>query len=112
MNLRCAMVGGASAFVLVFAGAGCSDDESVFNADVGECVQEPESTGNIESFDEVDCNEDHFAEIFFLFEHEGDDDDFPGSDDLQAEAAEDCEGDEFEDYTDTEYSESAIFVAQ
>ena len=112
MNLRCGMVGGASALALLFASAGCSDDESVFNADVGECIQEPESAGNIENFEEVDCEEDHFGEIFFLFEHDGDDDDFPGSSDLQEEAAEDCQGDAFEDYTDTEYSESAIFVAQ
>src|SRR5262245_42756370 len=112
MNLRCAMVGGASAFVLLLASAGCSDDESVFNADVGECIQEPESAGNIENFEEVDCSEDHFGALFFLFEHDGDDDDFPGSTDLQEEAAEECEGEEFEDYTDTEYSESAIFVAQ
>jgi Septum formation len=112
MNLRCVTVGGASALALLFASAGCSDDESVFNADVGECIEEPESAGNIEDFDEVDCDEDHFGEIFLLVEHEGDDDDFPGSDELQEEAAEECQGEEFEDYTDTEYSESAIFVAQ
>ncbi len=88
------------------------DDDSVFNAEVGECIEEPETAGNIENFEEVDCDEDHDGEIFFLFEHDGDDDDFPGSDELQEEAGEECEGDAFEDYTGTEYTESLIVVAQ
>jgi hypothetical protein len=115
LNLRHVALAGGSAFVLLFAVAACGDDgdESVFDAEVGECIQEPDTgVEDIETFEEVDCDEDHFGEIFFLFEHEGDDDDFPGFEDLEAEAAETCEGDEFEDYTDTEYSESAIFVAQ
>ena len=97
--------------MLSVAGAACSDDESVFNAEVGECVQSiSDLTGNISDLPESDCTEDHEAEIIALFEHEGDDDDFPGGSELQAEAAEECEGDAFEDYTGTEYAESAIVV--
>ena len=110
MNLRRAVLSSASVLVLVVAAAGCGDDEgSVFNAEVGECIAEI-PTGNVSSFDEVDCDEDHEGEIFFLFEHEGDDDDFPGQDQLSEEAAGDCLGDEFEDYTGVPFEETAIQV--
>lgn len=111
-HLRRTTFATAATVALLLAAGGCSDDESVFNAEVGECIEDPGSGGNIESFDEVDCDEDHFGEIFFLFEHEGDDDDFPGADTLQEEAAEECEGDEFEDFVGVPYDETAIIVGQ
>lgn len=112
MNLRRTPLAAAAAFAMLLAAGGCSDDESVFNAEVGECIQDPGSGTSIETFDEVDCSEDHLGEIFLLFEHEGDDDDFPGSTDLQEEAAAECEGDEFEDYVGVPYNETAIVVGQ
>ena len=111
MKLR--RIVGVSAAVLLAAAGGvaCSDDDSVFNAEVGDCVEDVNDlVGDVSELPAVDCTDDHDGEIIFLFEHEGDDDDFPGEDALQAEAAEDCLGGEFEDYTGTEYSESAIDV--
>jgi hypothetical protein len=87
----------------------CSDDESVFNAEVGECIERmSDLSGNISELPETDCSEEHEGEVFLLFEHEGDDDDFPGQSALQSEAAEECAGDDFEDYTGVPPSETAI----
>jgi hypothetical protein len=112
MKLR-RLTGAAAGLILLAAGAvACSDDESVFNAEVGECIESiSDLSGNISELPETECTEDHEAEIFFLFEHEGDDDDFPGSSDLEEEAAEDCAGDEFEDYFGVPYSETAIDIS-
>ena len=112
MNLR-RLTGAAAGLTLLAAGAvACSSDESVFNAEVGECIESlSDLSGNISELPETECNEDHEGEIFFLFEHEGDDDDFPGSDELQEEAAEDCAGDEFEDYIGVPYSDTTIEIS-
>jgi hypothetical protein len=101
-----------AALILAFAGAaGCSDDESVFNAEVGECIESVSSlSGQISELPETDCSEPHEGEIFFLYEHEGDDDDFPGDSAVQTEATEVCQGEAFEDYTGTPYADSAIVV--
>jgi Septum formation len=108
-HLRRTTLAASAAFVMLLAVGACSDDESVFNAEVGECI-ETIPTGNVSTLDEVDCSDDHEGEIFLLFEHEGDDDDFPGPDALSEEAAEDCLGDEFEDYVGVPYAETAIEV--
>jgi hypothetical protein len=97
--------------LLAATGAACSDEGSVFSAEVGQCVEEVDSlVGSVSDLPSTDCDQDHEGEVIFLFEHEGDDDDYPGGEALQAEAAEECEGDAFEDYTGTEYAVSAIFV--
>jgi hypothetical protein len=102
----------ASAVALFAAtGAACSDEGSVFSAEVGQCVEEVSSlVGQVSDLPSVDCSDDHEGEVIFLFEHEGDDDDYPGGDALQAEAAEECEAGAFEDYTGTDYATSAIFI--
>lgn len=102
----------AATLALLLAAGACSDDESVFNAEVGECVESlSDLTGSVSELPEVECTDEHEGEIFFLFEHEGDDDDFPGTSALQEEAAEDCTGDEFEDYVGVGYLETEIDVA-
>jgi hypothetical protein len=100
------------ALALAFAAGACSDDESVFNAEVGECVENlSDLSGSVSELPEAACDEDHEGEIFLLIEHEGDDDDFPGAGDLEAEAREECEGDEFEDFVGVPYEDTAIVVA-
>lgn len=91
--------------------AACSNEDSVFDVEVGQCIEAPaEDGGTISELPDVDCDEDHNGEVIHLFEHEGDNDDFPGQPALQEEAREECEGEAFEDYTGTEYSESAISI--
>jgi hypothetical protein len=102
----------AVAVALSFGAGACSDDESVFNAEVGECIESlADLSGSITELPEASCDEDHEGEIFFLVEHEGDDDEFPGTDDVESEAREECEGDEFEDYVGVPYDETPIALA-
>jgi hypothetical protein len=97
---------------LVITVAACSDnDESVFNAEVGECVETiSDLTGNVIELPETSCDEPHEGEVFLLVEHEGDDDDFPGLSAIEGEAQEECTGDEFEDYTGVSFDETVIDV--
>ena len=86
MNRRLVLTTAAVA-LLAATGAACSDEGSVFSAEVGQCVEEVSSlVGQVSDLPSVDCSDDHEGEVIFLFEHEGDDDDYPGGDALQAEA--------------------------
>lgn len=111
MNIR-RLTGVSAGFVLLMTvGAACSDEDSVFSAEVGQCVEEVDDlTGEIAELPAVDCSVDHEGEVIFLFQHDGDDDDFPGDSELRTDAADECEGDAFEDYTGTSYAESAILM--
>lgn len=98
--------------VVVLTAAACGEgDESVFNAEVGECVESiSDLAGTVSELPETECNEDHEGEVFFLVEHEGGDDEFPGTSEVESEAREICEGEEFEDYTGVTFEETAIGV--
>lgn len=111
MNLRRLTGVFAGLLLLTAVGSACSDEGSVFSAEVGQCVEEVDDlTGEVAELPTVDCSEDHEGEVLFLFQHHGDDDDFPGGTALQSEAAQTCEGDAFEDYTGTIYDASAILM--
>lgn len=110
MNVRRFAAAAAGVLLLTGAAAACSDDESVFNAEVGECIKELDDLGGeISSLPETECTEDHEGEFFALFEHEGDDDDFD-EDRVGEEANEACL-DEFEDYMGVEPTETRITFA-
>lgn len=113
MSTRSIALGGALLLAgSALGGLACSNEDSVFNVAVGDCVENLDDlSGTITELPSVDCTTDHQGEILFLFQHEGDDGDFPGSDELQDQAREECEGDSFEDYTGTTYAESAIAIA-
>jgi hypothetical protein len=111
MNLHRSAAAAAGLALLAAAGAACSDEDSVFNVEVGQCVEEvADLSGAVSELPDIDCDQDHEGEVIFLFEHEGDDDDYPGGDALEEEASEECEGDAFEDYTGTDFDESAIAI--
>lgn len=77
----------AAAVAAVAGLAGCSDDVSVFRADVGDCMVRPPE-GEVEGLDVIDCNREHLGEIVGIVEHE--DVEFPGAAQLSAEAFERC----------------------
>jgi predicted phage-related endonuclease len=74
--------------------------------EAGECTNDSLS-GDVGEIDTVDCDEAHTAEAFATFDVDGDD--FPGTDEIQAQAAEGCQGDRFETYVGVSYQES-IFL--
>lgn len=110
MNLRRLSGAAAGLILLAATGAACSDDESVFNAEVGECIENLDDLGGtISELPETECTEDHEAEFFALYEHEGGDDDFD-AERIGEEANEECAA-EFEDYMGVEPTETRITFA-
>ncbi len=75
--------------------------------EAGECTDDS-LTGSIGDIETVDCDEPHQAEAFAQFDIDGDD--FPGTEEIQTEGAEGCQGDRFEEYVGVPYPES-IFLA-
>jgi hypothetical protein len=84
----------------------CSKEVSANNLEVGDCTNE-DLEGAVGDVDTVDCDESHTAEVFALFDIEGDD--FPGASEITQEATDGCNGDRFEDYVGLPYEESEIF---
>lgn len=74
----------------------CSKEVAANDLEVGECVED-ESTLNSADIDSVDCGDEHLFELIGRFDVE-DQDDYPGTEALEAESIETCQGDLFEDY--------------
>lgn len=91
----------AGAMLLGAGLTACGTPANDFEA--GECTND-DLTGSIGDIETVDCDETHTAEAFAQFDIDGDD--FPGTAEIQTEAAEGCFGDRFEDYVGLSYQES------
>jgi hypothetical protein len=96
-----------AASFLAVALTACSEG-NVFSLEPGDCFGEF-SGGEVSDVDKVDCDEPHENEVYATFDAEGDD--FPGEDELQAEAEEECTGDRFEDYVGISYNESRYYFS-
>ena len=79
----------------------------VASADVGTCVNSSDFEGEVTEIPEVDCSEEHDAQVFFKFDM--DDGDFPGNDAIQTAAGEQCVP-AFEDFVGTGYQESSLDI--
>jgi hypothetical protein len=97
-------VAAAAAGALVLAA--CGSDVAANDVEVGQCTNQ-DLTGSVGEIDTVDCEESHTAEVFALFDLEGDD--FPGAEEVTTLAIEGCTGDRFEAYVGLPYQESEIF---
>jgi hypothetical protein len=86
-----------------------NESNAATNFDPGECTNDS-LEGEVSEIEPVDCDEEHDIEAYGQFDLEGDDDDFPGDDEIAEEAEEECLGDLFEDYVGIEYSESIYFA--
>src|SRR5262245_58326653 len=95
------MVVGASGLLTA-----CSKDVAANDLEVGDCTNQ-DLTGAVGEVDTVDCGESHTAEVFALFDIDGDD--FPGTSEVTSQAEEGCNGQRFEDYVGTPYQQSEIY---
>jgi hypothetical protein len=86
-----------AALVLVLTMGACGDDNNVLSLEEGQCFQEPDNEFSVANVEIVDCDEPHDNEIFHIETLEGDDDEFPGSSEIQDIAQESCTG-EIEDF--------------
>lgn len=100
------MIAGAL-IVLALGLSACSKEVSANSLEVGDCTND-DFTGAVGEVDTVDCADSHTAEVFAVFDVDGDD--FPGTADIQSQAAEGCNGDRFSEYVGTPYEESEIYT--
>jgi hypothetical protein len=86
---------------------------SVFDLEEGMCIDSLEGAeDSVSELDVVDCDTSHEAEVFSVFEIEGEDD-FPGADQVEGWASSGCEA-RFEDYVGLPFQQSrfqATFLA-
>ncbi|WP_277050469.1 septum formation family protein [Ruania albidiflava] len=81
----------------------------VASADVGTCVNSSDFEGDeVTDIPEVDCSEEHDAQIFHKFDM--DDGDFPGNDAIRSAAEEQCVP-AFEEFVGTGYQESSLDIS-
>ena len=79
--------------------------ESVLDLTEGQCIQLPEGESQVAAVETIDCEEPHDAEVFSVFELE--EGDFPGPDEVRAQAQEGCL-EEFEGYVGAAFEESSL----
>jgi hypothetical protein len=84
-----------------------TDDESVFDLEVGDCFNDV-SADSASEVPLVDCSDPHDNEIYFEYEIDGDGD-FPGEDVILDEAADTCIP-EFESFVGSSYETTALEV--
>lgn len=90
------------------SGSAQGEEVSVFDLEEGDCF----SAGGeqVENVIVVDCEEPHIFEVYAVLEHEAaDDEEYPGGEEIQAYADEECEG-RFEDFIGTDYESSQWFI--
>jgi hypothetical protein len=98
--------------VVVASGGGSSFPYTDF--DEGECTDDDFSDTDpdegVGEIDTIDCDEEHTAEAIGQFDLEGDDDDYPSTDEINEEIEDQCLGYLFEEYVGVDYQES-VFLA-
>jgi hypothetical protein len=87
-----------------------AEDTSVFEVEVGQCVDAETADGEeVSSLPVVDCSQPHQGEIYALPQLP--DGDFPGDAAVTQAAEEECLGQAFTDYVGLSYQESEFQVA-
>ena len=84
------------------------EETSVFDLEEGDCFGAA-SGEQVETVNVVDCDEPHVYEVFSLFDYEGDGDDYPGEETVQAFADVGCDAD-FEEFVGIDYQSSSWYI--
>ncbi len=87
---------------------GTGDDTSVFQLEIGQCVNSETGEGEVSSVPIVECSEPHQAEIYALPQLP--DGEFPGDEAVTETAQEECTGDVFTDYVGLPFERSEFEV--
>lgn len=87
-------------------------DVNAFSLEVGDCFDDPDGVDlgtqtTVFELPAVPCSQPHDNEVFALIALEGDDDEYPGTEEVQTLGFERCY-DEFEAYVGAPYEESAL----
>ena len=88
-----------------------AEETSVFELEVGDCFDDPESTDAIQTVPVVPCDQPHDNEIIALVDHPGGAaDPFPGVEAIETLGDEQCQGEAFSTYVGVEYEFSRYFI--
>jgi len=90
---------------LAITAAACSGN--VFDLEVGQCFDDPDSFSEVSNVEIVDCDEPHDNEVYHLFDLA--DGDYPGQSTVETQAAEGCL-EAFEPFVDRDYATSQLDV--
>jgi hypothetical protein len=85
-----------------------AEDTSVFQLEVGQCLNAETGEGQVSSVPIVDCSQPHQGEIYALPQLP--DGAFPGDEAVSQTAEEECAGQAFTDYVGVPYQESEFEV--
>lgn len=85
--------------------AACSSN--VFDLEVGQCFDDPESFDEVVNVDVVECAEPHDNEVFHVFDLA--DGDYPGEDEAEAGANDGCIA-AFESFVESDFATSELDI--
>ena len=88
---------------------GVTSQQSVFDLAVGDCFDDPDTSGQIGSVQSVGCDQPHDNEVFALITHPGTGD-YPGEDEITSFGSQQCQGAAFVNYVGSDYPSSRYFV--
>jgi hypothetical protein len=88
------------------------EDASVFELAVGDCYNSPSTSDEVQSVAVVPCDTPHDSEVFFLVDYPDDGTGFPGLEELNTFADDQCQGQAFTDYVGVVWAESRFFTSQ
>lgn len=91
--------------VLALATTACSNN--VFDLEVGQCFNDPDSFDEVANVEIVDCTEPHDNEVFHLFDIA--DGSFPGDTGVSESAVEGCLA-QFDGYVGLDYASSVLDI--
>jgi hypothetical protein len=89
-------------------GDGEGTDTSAFAIKVGDCINDADVSGSVESVPVVDCSEPHDSEAYASIIM--DDGDFPGADEVDSQSQDGCLA-AFADYVGTDYDSSKFSIS-
>lgn len=89
--------------------AAAEDPTSVFALEVGQCIDSEADSGEVGSVPVVECDQPHQGEIYALPQLP--DGDFPGAEEIEETAKEECGGSAYTEYVGLPYQESEFEVS-
>lgn len=87
-------------------------ERSVFDLQVGDCYDEPDTTEGLLSVALVPCSGPHESEVFAVLTYPADEGEaYPGAEVVEAYGSEQCMGEAYAEYVGQEYDLSSLFAA-
>lgn len=87
-------------------------ERSVFDLEIGDCYDEPDTTEGLLSVPLVPCSGPHDSEVFALFDYPADEGEpYPGAEVVELYGNDQCRGEVYREYIGQDYDLSMLFAA-